>query len=123
MDTNGNRVGRRVAMLALLIGLLAVLAGCTGATSNAQSWTLGPTLAPPVAAASVGASPAAPTPAVVTTPDASAASVDGTPKPFSGRMTPHVLLVDGYVTMYMELDNTGSEPLTFINTLYDLEPT
>jgi hypothetical protein len=37
-------------------------------------------------------------------------------------MTPHVLLVDGYVTMYMELVNTGSEPLTFINTLYDIEP-
>ena len=38
-------------------------------------------------------------------------------------MTPQVLLVDGYVTMYMELDNTGSEPLTFLNTLYDIEPT
>lgn len=38
-------------------------------------------------------------------------------------MTPQVLLVGGYVTMYMELDNTGSEPLTFLNTLYDIEPT
>jgi hypothetical protein len=38
-------------------------------------------------------------------------------------MTPQVLLVDGYVTMYMDLENTGSEPLTFLNTLYDTEPT
>jgi hypothetical protein len=37
-------------------------------------------------------------------------------------MTPHVLLVDGYLTMYMELVNTGNEPLTFLNTLYDTEP-
>jgi uncharacterized OB-fold protein len=38
-------------------------------------------------------------------------------------MTPQVRLVDGYVTMYMKLDNTGTEPLTFLNTLYDIEPT
>lgn len=38
-------------------------------------------------------------------------------------MDPEVLLVDGYVSMYMNLQNTGSEPLTFINTLYDTEPT
>jgi hypothetical protein len=38
-------------------------------------------------------------------------------------MSPHALLHDGYVSLYMDLQNTGSEPLTFINTLYDTEPT
>jgi len=52
------------------------------------------------------------------TPDANA-----TPKPYSGRMTPTTVLEDGYVSLFMELDNVGSEPLTFINTLYDIEPT
>jgi hypothetical protein len=125
MHVNGNRVGRRVGILSLLIGLLAVLAGCTSVTSNAPRWTLGPTLAPRSAPASAGSSsaPASSTAVVIPSPGASAAAADGTPKPFSGRMTPQVLLVDGFVTMYMELDNTGSEPLTFINTLYDIEPT
>jgi hypothetical protein len=38
-------------------------------------------------------------------------------------MDPQVQLIGGYVSMYMDLRNTGSEPLTFINTLYDTEPT
>ena len=110
-----------------------MLTGCTSAASTAQAWTLGPTLAPLAAGVTPAtpSSPASPAPVasaaatavVVPTPGPSTAAVDGTPKPFSGRMTPHVLVVDGYVTMYMQLENTGSESLTFINTLYDTEPT
>ena len=121
------------------IGLLFILAGCSGGTGAAPGWTFGPALgqvpasqaipSPSPAATAVSSSAAAPSsspaaasPSLVpASPDASAPGA--TPKPFSGRMTPQVLLVDGYVTMYMDLENTGSEPLTFINTLYDIEPT
>jgi len=141
MNRNGSRVGRRPARaLAICIGLLVVLAGCTGGTTNAPGWTFGPTLGAPSAgtssapassgpaaspsAASPSSAPASAAPASASpAPSSSAAVLDGTPKPFSGRMVPQVLLVDGYVSMYMELDNTGSEPLTFLNTLYDIEPT
>ena len=138
MHQNGSHVGRRrMGAASLAIGLIAVLAGCTSGSSNAPGWTFGPSLPAPSggastapgssAAPSAGAPSAAPASSAAVVPGATAgaspAATAGTPKPFSGRMTPQVLLVDGYVTMYMELDNTGSEPLTFINTLYDIEPT
>lgn len=44
-------------------------------------------------------------------------------KPFRGEMTQEVRLRDGYASMYFELRNTGEEPITFLNTLYDYEPT
>ncbi len=37
-------------------------------------------------------------------------------------MTHEVRMIDGYLSMYLALENTGSEPLTFLNTLYDDEP-
>jgi hypothetical protein len=37
-------------------------------------------------------------------------------------MVQHVRIVDGYVSMYFELNNIGEEPVTFLNTLYDYEP-
>ena len=114
----------------VLIGLSLTLAGCGGGASAPAGWTFGPTLAgtspgasssapvsPPSASAGAPSSPSLPP----LTPSFSAA--DATAKPFSGRMSPTVLLVDGYVTMYMDLENTGTEPLTFLNTLYDTEPT
>ncbi len=127
MERLDPRFGRRVlgGWRTITIGLVFVLAGCSTGTSTGPTWTFGPTLAPtasgttsPVPSATIAtptATPAAPSPSPTLDPNA-------TPKPFSGRMTPHVLLVDGFVTMYMELVNTGSEPLTFINTLYDIEP-
>ena len=125
--------GRRLITLAA-VGFL--LAGCSG-TASAPTWTFGPTLpatsAAPSAPAAASASPAASSSAgaeVSPTPTAPASSAptaspgaSGTPKPFSGRMDPHVLLVNGYITTYMTLQNTGTEPLTFLNTLYDTEPT
>jgi len=46
----------------------------------------------------------------------------GPVKPFRGEMTQDVLIYDGWVTMRFELRNTGEEPVTFLNTLYDYEP-
>lgn len=43
-------------------------------------------------------------------------------KPFRGEMTQQVRIADGYASMYFELRNTGEEPVTFLNTLYDYEP-
>lgn len=47
----------------------------------------------------------------------------GPVKPFRGEMTQQVRIADGYASMYFELRNTGEEPVTFLNTLYDYEPT
>jgi len=46
----------------------------------------------------------------------------GPDKPFRGEMRQQIRVVDGYLSMYFELDNTGSETVTFLNTLYDYEP-
>jgi uncharacterized OB-fold protein len=118
------------------IAFVVVVTGCGPGTTTQPGWTFGPTLAPP----SPGASASAVASAVPAASASSAASVpptaspaavasisatptpDATPKPFSGRMTPQVLLQDGYVSMYLDLENTGNEPLTFLNTLYDIEP-
>jgi hypothetical protein len=37
-------------------------------------------------------------------------------------MSNELQLEDGYLSMYMLLENIGTEPLTFLNTLYDDEP-
>lgn len=46
----------------------------------------------------------------------------GPVKPFRGEMTQEVRIAGGYASMYFELRNTGEEPVTFLNTLYDYEP-
>jgi hypothetical protein len=125
----GARAGRQPVSIWQIagIGLVFTLAACGGGTSAAPSWTFGPALAAAsptlisqATASSSSSNASSPNPAPATP---SGSAPNDTPKPFSGRMTPQVLLVDGYVTMYMDLVNTGSEPLTFINTLYDIEPT
>jgi hypothetical protein len=114
----------------LAIALTIVLAGCTGGTATGPGWTFGTMLSAPSPAPGGTAAAGSPTaPPSTATPSSAANATPGptdstaSEKPFSGRMTPHVLLVDGYVSMYMDLVNTGTEPLTFINTLYDIEPT
>ena len=64
------------------------------------------------------------------TPDAAAVTLTyevgprpGPVKPFRGEMLQHVHIAHGLVSMYFELRNTGEDPVTFINTLYDYEPT
>lgn len=42
--------------------------------------------------------------------------------PVRGHMIQDVVMVDGYISMFFELRNVGSQALTFINTLYDYEP-
>jgi hypothetical protein len=46
----------------------------------------------------------------------------GPVQPFRGEMSQHVHIAFGQVSMYFELRNTGEDPVTFINTLYDYEP-
>jgi hypothetical protein len=46
----------------------------------------------------------------------------GPEKPFRGEMQQDVQLYDGFASMRFILRNTGEEPVTFLNTLYDYEP-
>lgn len=46
----------------------------------------------------------------------------GPVKPWQGDMVQQVQVVDGYATMMFTLRNTGEEPVTFLNLLYDIEP-
>lgn len=89
------------------LGAILLLAACT-----------------PSGSAPNGSAAAQPTPAPVA--DLAFERVQGPPpgpvKPFRGEMVQHVRVVDGYVSMYFELNNIGEEPVTFLNTLYDYEP-
>lgn len=118
-------IGRR---LILAVCLVIGLAACTG-TAQTPAWTFAPS-----SAAAGGQSPAAgePTPAAsdpgqgetftpVPSTGAPPASSE-TPRPFAGRMSNQLMLKDGQLSMYMLLENTGLQPLTFLNTLYDDEP-
>lgn len=71
-----------------------------------------------------GATPPQPSPSPIE--DGYFTRVQGPPpgpvKPFRGEMIQHVRVVDGYVSMYFELNNIGEEAVTFLNTLYDYEP-
>ena len=46
----------------------------------------------------------------------------GPVKPFRGEVISEVQVYRGYVSMRLVLRNTGEEPVTFLNTLYDYEP-
>jgi len=46
----------------------------------------------------------------------------GPVKPFRGEMEQEVVMYDGFASMRFILRNTGEEPVTFLNTLYDYEP-
>ena len=46
----------------------------------------------------------------------------GPVKPFRGEMQQEVVLNEGFASMRFALRNTGEEPVTFLNTLYDYEP-
>jgi hypothetical protein len=106
--------------------VVAFAAACGGPTGPA--WTYAPGSSSPSgeAPASVAPSEAPPpsaaaslAPVPVASPSAAASSAA---QQFSGRMSHQLELDDGYLSMYMLLENTGLEPLTFLNTLYDDEP-
>ncbi len=128
---------RSFAATSAVAVLVFLLAGCSSAPAGQSGWTFGPTLAPATSSASPTAAVAElpgrrdtcsrdarslPARPPLRHPPSRPQGPGETPKAFSGRMTPQVLLHDGYVSMYMDLENTGSEPLTFLNTLYDIEP-
>jgi hypothetical protein len=46
----------------------------------------------------------------------------GPVKPFRGEMVQDVQVYQGWVTLRILMRNTGEEPVTFLNTLYDYEP-
>ncbi len=102
-------------VLATMASLALLLAACQSAD--------------PGVSASASSSPA-PTPLATPTADAPqllAATYEigprpGPVKPFRGEMTQEVQIYQGWVTMRFELRNTGEEPVTFLNTLYDYEP-
>ncbi len=72
-------------------------------------------------------SPGAPSASVVGRADISlrfeVPPVPGPVKPYRGEMTEQVFVRDGVASMYFVLRNVGEEPVTFLNTLYDYEPT
>lgn len=47
----------------------------------------------------------------------------GPVKPFRGEMVQQVYIAEGLVSMFFQLRNVGEDPVTFLNTLYDYEPT
>ena len=104
-----NRVAPVLATLALF---LAACQSVTPGASGAASFSPAPT---PLATPTTGA------------PQLLAATYEigprpGPVKPFRGEMTQDVQVYQGWVTMRFELRNTGEEPVTFLNTLYDYEP-
>jgi hypothetical protein len=109
------RSGRRSATAVFLGALL--LGACSPATSGpsaSDASTPGPTT-------TAGPSGGTSDPAAVTL------TYDIGPRPgpvqsFRGEMSQHVHIAFGQVSMYFELRNTGQDPVTFINTLYDYEP-
>lgn len=46
----------------------------------------------------------------------------GPEKPYRGVVAQEVQIFDGWVSMRFVMRNTGEEPITFLNTLYDYEP-
>ena len=104
-----NRVAPVLATIALA---LAACQSVTPGASGQGSFSAAPT---PLATPTAGA------------PQLLAATYEigprpGPVKPFRGEMTQDVQIYEGWVTMRFQLRNTGVEPVTFLNTLYDYEP-
>jgi hypothetical protein len=103
---------RPVAMvMAALLVLLAACEAGTPATSGGDSTPAPTPLATPTAEA----------------PQLLTASYEvgpppGPVKPFRGEMIQEVQVYQGWVSMRILMRNTGEEPITFLNTLYDYEP-
>ena len=98
-----------VALVALLVA-----AACTPSGSGASQPSVGPT---------TNGGPSGGTPdAAATTLTYTVGPRPGPVQSFRGEMVQHVHIAHGLVSMYFELRNTGEDPVTFINTLYDYEP-
>jgi hypothetical protein len=71
--------------------------------------------------ASASAAPSSAVPALLTA-HYEVGPPPGPVKPFRGVAIQDVQIYNGWVTMRFVLRNTGEEPITFLNTLYDYEP-
>jgi hypothetical protein len=95
-----------------MTALLAILAACQSG---------GP---PPSSSSPAGS--AAPTPtaglAQLVTAHYEVGPPPGPEKPYRGVVVEDVQVYDGWVSMRLVMRNTGEEPITFLNTLYDYEP-
>ncbi len=101
----------------MLIAAAALLLGACSAPGSASPSGLS-------AAASVAISPnASIAPGVPVFMQTVVPPAPGPVKPFRGEMVQQVFIVDGRISMFLELKNVGEEPVTFLNTLYDYEPT
>lgn len=97
----------------LALGLAAILvlsAACDAAAPGS-----------PAAAPSALATPSPDVPPLVTA-QLEVGPPPGPVKPFRGVVTHEVQIYEGWVSMRFLLHNTGEEPITFLNTLYDYEP-
>jgi len=93
--------------LALGLALLVVLAACAAPQPGAS--TTPSHVARTPGAAAVSAKFVVPPPPGPVLPD-------------RGEMIQEVQVVNGYASMLIRLRNIGTEPVTFLNTLYDYEP-
>jgi len=105
------RQGRTAA---LVMGAI-LLAGCSaGTTTSTPAGSSSPLASPsPAATAASGQ---------LITASYEFGPPPGPIQPFRGVMDSQVQVYDGWVSMLIRLKNTGEEPVTFLNTLYDYEP-
>lgn len=85
-----------------------------------------------IAPGASGQVPGTPAPTALATPTAGVPQLltaryevgprPGPVKPFRGEMVQDVQVYQGWVTLRIVMRNTGEEPVTFLNTLYDYEP-
>jgi hypothetical protein len=115
--------GRTLRAGTLAASAVLVLAACSASPLSTPGWTYGPSIAPSQSGTPGASAPAAePTsPQPVPLESVGAAGIES-PRPYAGRMSHQLMLRDGHVSMYMLLENNGTAPLTFLNTLYDDEP-
>jgi hypothetical protein len=95
-----------------MAALLVLLAACESGVPDPSGGTPAPT---------PNATPTADLPELLTA-SYEVGPPPGPVKPFRGLMTQEVQVYEGWVTMRIHMRNTGEEPITFLNTLYDYEP-
>jgi len=95
-----------------MAALLVFLAACEAGAQSPSGGTPAPT---------PNATPTADLPSLLTA-IYEVGPPPGPVKPFRGLMTQEVQVYRGWVTMRILMHNTGEEPITFLNTLYDYEP-
>lgn len=111
---------RAAALFGLVLLLTACSAGAPSGTPTANGSSAAGTKGPTAAATLRGDATRSSQPVQLARFEVPPAP--GPVKPWRGEMEQQVLVADGYATMYFKLRNTGEEPVTFLNLLYDYEP-